>query len=163
MLSKYHVVNRSAMYIVTSLSIYAVPVQNQIFLVKMKAPWLLLLIVIQLSSKFLYFFMIKLQINVFLVKKKLLLNFFFRSDSRLLFIKYQLGFRYKALVSCSTIVACKTECYRGYIFTSGSTKENFNCQNGVWTPTLSSCKRTFLVFFFFNNMAIEDNNYVQIQ
>lgn len=43
--------NRSAMFIVTSLSTHAMSVENQIFLVKMKAPCLLILIAIQLSSK----------------------------------------------------------------------------------------------------------------
>lgn len=53
-----------------------------------------------------------------------------------------------AFVSCSTIVSCVAECYRGYIFPSGSTKESYICQNGVWTPTLSSCKRTSFFFWF---------------
>lgn len=46
-----------------------------------------------------------------------------------------------AFVSCSTNVSCKAKCYRGYIFFSGYTYEDYNCQNGVWIPMLSSCKR----------------------
>lgn len=53
-----------------------------------------------------------------------------------------------AFVSCSTNnVSCNVECYRGYIFPSGSTKESYSCQNGVWTPMLSSCKRMLLKIF----------------
>uniref|UniRef100_K1RFH3 Sushi domain-containing protein n=1 Tax=Magallana gigas TaxID=29159 RepID=K1RFH3_MAGGI len=53
-----------------------------------------------------------------------------------------------AFVSCLTNnVSCNAECYRGYIFPSGSTKENYSCQNGTWPPMLSSCKRMLLKFF----------------
>lgn len=51
-----------------------------------------------------------------------------------------------AFVSCSTIVSCKAKCYGGYIFSSGSTEEDYNCQNGVWIPMSSSCKRMLLNF-----------------
>lgn len=51
-----------------------------------------------------------------------------------------------AFVSCSiNNVSCNAECYRGYIFPSGSTKEYYSCQNGVWTPILSLWKRNPLV------------------
>nr|XP_034332899.1 uncharacterized protein LOC105346326 [Crassostrea gigas] len=47
-----------------------------------------------------------------------------------------------AFVSCSTNnVSCNVECYRGYIFPSGSTKESYSCQNEEWTHMFSSCKR----------------------
>lgn len=58
-----------------------------------------------------------------------------------------------AFVSCLTNnVSCNAECYRGYIFPSGSTKENYSCQNGTWPPMLSSCKRMLLNFFWFKYM-----------
>lgn len=102
------------MYIVTSLSTHAVNVQNQNFLVKMKAPCLLILIVMQLSR------------IADCCSSNININ--------------------NAFVSCSTNnVSCNAECYRGYIFTNGSTNENYSCQNGVWTPMLSSCKRIPLV------------------
>lgn len=43
--------------------------------------------------------------------------------------------------SCFANNVCVSECYRGYIFPSGSTKESYSCQNGYWTPMLSTCKR----------------------
>lgn len=49
-----------------------------------------------------------------------------------------------AFVSCSTNnMSCIAECYPGYIFPSGSTKDYYNCQIG-WIPFLSSCKRMLL-------------------
>lgn len=56
-----------------------------------------------------------------------------------------------AFISCPTNWSCTAECYRGFVFPSGSTKEYYSCQNGVWTPMLPSCKRT-LVFFFFHKI-----------
>lgn len=103
------------MRIVTSLSTHAVRVQNQIFLVKMKALCSLILIAIQLSR----------------------IADCCSSDNNLAVDN--------AFVSCSTIVSCKAKCYRGYIFSSGSTEEDYNCQNGAWIPMLSSCKRIPLV------------------
>lgn len=45
------------------------------------------------------------------------------------------------LMSCFTNNTCIAECYRGYIFPSGNTKESYSCQNGNLTPMLSTCKR----------------------
>lgn len=49
-----------------------------------------------------------------------------------------------AVTLCSTNNTCIAECYRGYIFPSGNTKESYSCQNGNWTPLLSTCKRKFV-------------------
>lgn len=57
-----------------------------------------------------------------------------------------------AFISCSTNnVLCNAECYRGYIFPSGSTKESYSCHNGIWTPMLTTCKRTLLYLFKFDD------------
>lgn len=45
------------------------------------------------------------------------------------------------LMSCFTNNTCIAECYQGYIFPSGNTKESYSCQNGNLTPMLSTCKR----------------------
>lgn len=45
------------------------------------------------------------------------------------------------LMSCFTNNTCIAECYQGYIFPSGYTKESYSCQNGNLTPMLSTCKR----------------------
>lgn len=55
-----------------------------------------------------------------------------------------------AFISCPTNWSCTAECYRGFIFPSGSTKEYSSCQNGVWAPMLSSCKRNPLVFVHYS-------------
>lgn len=55
-----------------------------------------------------------------------------------------------AFISCSTNFSCTAKCYRGFIFPSGSTKEYYSCQNGVWTPMLPSCKRALFLFPFFD-------------
>lgn len=46
-----------------------------------------------------------------------------------------------AFVSCTTNISCDAKCYRGYIFPTGSWEEAYDCQNGVWKPLLLSCKR----------------------
>lgn len=55
-----------------------------------------------------------------------------------------------AFISCPTYWSCTAECYRGFIFPSGSTKEYYSCQNGVWVPMLPSCKRNPLVFVHYS-------------
>lgn len=48
--------------------------------------------------------------------------------------------------SCFTNNSCIAECYHGYIFPSGNTKDSFSCQNGNWVPVLSSCKSKLVVW-----------------
>lgn len=45
------------------------------------------------------------------------------------------------LISCFTNNTCIAECYRGYIFPSGNTKQSYSCQNVNLTLMLSTCKR----------------------
>lgn len=52
-----------------------------------------------------------------------------------------------AFVSCSNNSWCTATCYRGYIFPTGLGEESFSCQDGMWTPLLSSCKRTYKMKF----------------
>lgn len=49
-----------------------------------------------------------------------------------------------AIVSCPGNSWCKVTCYRGYIFRTGREVQSFGCQDGKWTPLLSSCKRTYI-------------------
>lgn len=49
-----------------------------------------------------------------------------------------------AFILCSANNTCIAECYRGYIFPSGITKESYSCRNENWTPLLSTCKRKFI-------------------
>lgn len=46
-----------------------------------------------------------------------------------------------ASILCTTDRSCVAECYRGFIFSSGKTKQSYSCLNGVWSPVLSTCKR----------------------
>lgn len=46
-----------------------------------------------------------------------------------------------AFILCTTNGSCVAECYRGFIFSSGKTKQSYSCLNGVWSPVLSTCKR----------------------
>lgn len=46
-----------------------------------------------------------------------------------------------ASILCTTNGSCVAECYRGFIFSSGKTKQSYSCLNGVWSPVLSTCKR----------------------
>lgn len=46
-----------------------------------------------------------------------------------------------ASILCKTDVSCVAECYPGFIFSSGQTKQSYGCLNGVWSPVLSTCKR----------------------
>lgn len=55
-----------------------------------------------------------------------------------------------AFISCPTNWSCTAECYRGFIFPSGSSKEYSSCQNGEWTLTFPSCKRNPLVFVHYS-------------
>lgn len=55
-----------------------------------------------------------------------------------------------ANVSCTTNMSCDAKCYRGYIFPIGSWKESNRCQNGVWTPSISTCKRELFAVHQFN-------------
>lgn len=50
-----------------------------------------------------------------------------------------------AFLSCFTNNICIAECYRGYIFPTGHTKESYFCQNRNWVPVLSSCKSKLVV------------------
>lgn len=109
---------------------------------KMKAPCILIFSVIQLSSKFC--FTLKHQLNVFFSW-----SFYFflpwfacfiaTTDCCSLDMNMTVD---NAFISCPTYWSCTAECYRGFIFPSGSTKEYYYCQNGVWAPLLPSCKRT---------------------
>nr|XP_034332903.1 uncharacterized protein LOC105333663 [Crassostrea gigas] len=45
-----------------------------------------------------------------------------------------------ANVSCSENL-CTAQCYRDFIFPTGLKDVSYNCTDGVWTPSLSSCKR----------------------
>lgn len=49
-----------------------------------------------------------------------------------------------AIVSCLDYSWCTATCYSGYIpvFHSGRKVESFSCQDNIWTPLLSACKRT---------------------
>lgn len=133
------------MFIVTLLWTHAVCHQTQIFLVKMKAPCLLTLIVIQISSKFLY--LIRLNIKLMgVVYKKIVaqIKWFFLVDIADCCSSDTNMAVSNAYVSCLTNMPCVAKCYPGYIFPSGSTKKSYSCQNGEWTPFLSSCKRKML-------------------
>lgn len=55
-----------------------------------------------------------------------------------------------AFISCPTNWSCTAECYRGFIFPGGSRKEYYSCQNREWTPMLPSCKRNPLVFVHYS-------------
>uniref|UniRef100_A0A8W8JH20 Sushi domain-containing protein n=1 Tax=Magallana gigas TaxID=29159 RepID=A0A8W8JH20_MAGGI len=68
-----------------------------------------------------------------------------------------------AFVSCSTNnVSCNAECYRGYIFTNGSTKENYSCQNGAWRPMSSSCKQIPLVSVTYSAIWVFDEVVISV-
>lgn len=121
------------------------------FLVKMKAPYFLILIVIQLSSKFL-----KFCFDFYTSNKCLffLINYFllkwiacFIATTHCCSSDINIAVD-NAFVSCPINLSCNAECYRGYIFPSGSTEESYSCQKGVWTPMLFSCKRTLFFFLF---------------
>lgn len=45
-----------------------------------------------------------------------------------------------AALTCMTNVSCEVGCYRGYIFPNGRTNESYICQDGLWTPVISTCK-----------------------
>lgn len=45
-----------------------------------------------------------------------------------------------AFITCMTNVSCEAGCYRGYIFPNGQTNESYICQEGLWTPMVSTCK-----------------------
>lgn len=45
-----------------------------------------------------------------------------------------------AIVSCPDNSWCKATCYRDFIFPSGVIEMSSYCEDGVWTPLLSSCK-----------------------
>ncbi|XP_065928005.1 uncharacterized protein [Magallana gigas] len=45
-----------------------------------------------------------------------------------------------AVITCMTNVSCEAECYRGYIYPNGRTNESYICQDGLWTPVISTCK-----------------------
>lgn len=45
------------------------------------------------------------------------------------------------IVSCSNNLLCTATCHRGYIFPTGLEEEPLSCQDGIWTPSLSQCKR----------------------
>nr|XP_034334806.1 uncharacterized protein LOC117691968 [Crassostrea gigas] len=45
-----------------------------------------------------------------------------------------------ANVSCSDNL-CTAQCYRGFILPTGLNEVSYYCTDGVWTPSLSSCKR----------------------
>lgn len=53
-----------------------------------------------------------------------------------------------AVITCMTNVSCEAGCYRGYIFPNGRTNESYICQDELWTPVISTCKRNYLFFFF---------------
>lgn len=52
-----------------------------------------------------------------------------------------------AVITCMTNVSCEAGCYRGYIFPNGRTNESYICQDELWTPVISTCKRNYLCFF----------------
>lgn len=52
-----------------------------------------------------------------------------------------------AFITCLTNVSCEAGCYRGYIFPNGQTNESYICQEGLWTPMVSTCKRNYLGLF----------------
>lgn len=54
-----------------------------------------------------------------------------------------------AVITCMTNVSCEAECYRGYIYPNGRTNESYICQDGLWTPVISTCKRNYLFLFIF--------------
>lgn len=54
-----------------------------------------------------------------------------------------------AVITCMTNVSCEAGCYRGYIFPNGRTNESYICQDELWTPVISTCKRNYLWVFFF--------------
>ncbi|XP_052710810.1 uncharacterized protein LOC128185191 [Crassostrea angulata] len=64
-----------------------------------------------------------------------------------------------ASILCTTDRSCVAECYRGFIFSSGKTKQSYSCLNGVWSPVLSTCKRipaiyvTYSVIWKINNVV----------
>uniref|UniRef100_K1QBY7 Uncharacterized protein n=1 Tax=Magallana gigas TaxID=29159 RepID=K1QBY7_MAGGI len=45
-----------------------------------------------------------------------------------------------AFITCRANVSCEAGCYRGYIFPNGRTNESYICQDGLWTPVISTCK-----------------------
>lgn len=55
-----------------------------------------------------------------------------------------------AVITCMTNVSCEVGCYRGYIFPNGRTNESYICQDELWTPVISTCKRNYLWFFSSN-------------
>lgn len=46
-----------------------------------------------------------------------------------------------ASILCTTNESCVAECYPGFIFSTGKTRQSYSCLNGVWSPVLSTCKR----------------------
>lgn len=68
-----------------------------------------------------------------------------------------------AFITCRANVSCEAGCYRGYIFPNGRTNESYICQDGLWTPVISTCKRNYLrVYNLFNfpwyNLTFLDQN-----
>lgn len=59
-----------------------------------------------------------------------------------------------AIVTCSDNSWYTATCHRNYIFPTGFEKVSYSCEDGIWTPLLSSCKIFSMALYYFASVVV---------